>query len=249
MTEKLRKALLTRLGDRSLVPDDTLIGVLTVNGVNKPGQMRRYDKESYAADIVEQLDYTTYLPQLLPLTRGFMTDVLDPVMSVSVPAGVYRVTMRKLLRLTLTQLQQQAELMKLDVLDLDQEGIAALILINMDEKTKLIPALAHALLSKEIAYVYGIRFQIPVRGPDHPSSTIAFKVTPTDMVQSVGLSKEDLLAECENQGIPVNRKENKRQLAIRLVVWWTEHADQVREPFTEGFKGFLLERAKNVGSY
>ncbi len=172
-----------------------------------------------------------------------MKDVLNPVMTASVPTGVYRVTMRKLLRLSMSQLQQQANLMELDVINLDQEGIAVQILINMNDRTELIQPLVHMLLAKEMATVYGIRMEVLLRGQGYPSSAVTFILKPVNMMQSVSLSRDNLLAECENQGITVNRKENKRQLATRLIVWWTAHPEFLRQPFTPAFATFLLETA------
>lgn len=216
--------------------------------VEKPGKLPRSTVEAYTKEILDLIDYSSYLPQEYPLTENFMKDVLDPVMTVAVPTGKYRVTMRKLLRLSLSQLQQQAEKMKLDILDRDQEGIATQILVNMTEETPLIPALTHMLLAKEIAYVYGIRFQIPVRSSAHPSSTVMITVKPWDLENYLDISKTDLLDECQNQGIAVNRQESKRQLAVRLIARWTERPDQLRQPFTANFASFLLETARDVSS-
>lgn len=244
MTEKLVAALKKRVRDESLVPNDTLVDLMKVNGVSKPGKLSRGELVSYTYDVLGLLDYAHYLPQQVPLTNSFMEAVLDPVMTTRVPSNIYRVTMRKLLKLSLSQLQEQATLMKLDALDLDEEGVASLILINMNQDTELILPLARMLLAKEIAYVFGIRMEIPLRGPRHPSSAVTITLKPTDMIQDLELTREDLLEECVNQGISVNKKETQRQLAIRLVVWWSEHPDQLRQPFTPNFASFVMERAK-----
>lgn len=241
---EVKKALWKYISDPGKTPTDTLVNLLSVNAVSKAGKLRRGEQEQLTYEkVIERIDFSVQLPQVVPLTKSFTEDVLDPVTAVVVPTGMYRLTMRKLLRLTLTQLQQQAELQELDVTNLDEEGIASLILINITDETPLIPPLFHMLLSKEIALVYGIRFVIPLRGPSHPSSSVTITVTPTQMTQNLDLTKSHLLQECQNQGIAVNKQENKRQLANRLVVWWTAHPEQIREPFTPNFANFLLESA------
>jgi hypothetical protein len=240
--ENLLKELRKKIHD-SNTPTNTLISLMTANNVDKPGKLSRGQLEDNSMQIVNALEFGRYLPQPYALTSSFVSDVLDPVLTVPGVTGMYRVTMRKLLRLTLSQLQQQAVLMKLDLLDLDEEGIAASIMINLKDDTPLIRPLILILLAKEIAYVYGIRFEVPLRGSRHPSSTVFLVVKPMDMVQNLNLTREDLLAECENQGFAVNRNEDKRQLAIRLVVKWTQNPGQLRQPFTPGFAAFLLERA------
>lgn len=244
MSEKLITALKKRIKDESLVPKDTLATLIALNGVSGAGKLSREELMAYTEGLLDELDYTRYLPQYRVLTNSFVEDVLDPVMTARVPAGVYRVTMRKLLKLSLAQLQEQAALMKLDVLDLDEEGVAAQILINMNTETPLILPLSRMLLSKEIAYVFGIRMEIPLRGPRFPSSATTFVLRPTDMEQDLELTRDDLLEECINQGISVTRKESQRQLAVRLVVWWSEHPGQVRQPFTPNFAEFIMETAK-----
>ncbi len=243
---KLLKALDKRLKDKSLVLDDPLRGFIKANSTTKIDKLSRTDLEAHCRDRVRVIDYTKHLPQSIPLTAKFMEDVIEPVASVLVETGRYRVTMRKLLRLSLIELQQQAELMEIDTTDLDEEGIASLILINLNEESEIGIPLAHMLLAKEIANVYGVRFVIPIRGHAHPSSTVAVTIKPVDMIQYLQLSKKDLFDECQNQGIAVNPHEKKPQLAIRLVAWWNEHPHQLREPFTPNFADFLLERARNV---
>lgn len=242
---KIRKALKKRLTEKTLVPTNTITQLLTVNDIPKAGKMSRGEQELLAGEIIDDLSFERHLPQVHALTSTFFADVVDPVTVVTVPTGVYRVTMRKLLRLPLTLLQQQAELMKLDVLVLDQEGIASAILINMTLDTPLIPQLKRMLLAKEMAFVYGINFEVAVRGPRFPSSMASFVVTPTDMIKSQLLSRNDLILESQNQGITINAAtDNKKQLAERLVAWWSEHPTQLREPFTPGFARFLLETAQ-----
>lgn len=241
---KLKKALRARIVNEDEVPLNTLSDLLIANGIKDTKNMSRREKEQLSAEYVELIDYTTYLPQRIPLTSTFMKDVVDPVTTVAVPTHMYRLTMRKLLRLSLSQLERQAALMKIDTKDLDEIGMAMHIIVYADDKTDLIPELAHALLSKEIAFAFGVKFRVLARGVSHPSSTLDFVVRPIDMMQTQTLSKEDLLAECENQGIAVNRLENKRQLAVRLVSWWAEHPDTVREPLTTNFAKFLVDRAR-----
>lgn len=237
--KKLMVALRKRLKDRSLILDATLTDFLKANSVPKPGKIARSEQETITSEALDLLDYTRYLPQPIPLTLPMMTDLFDPVMSAVVPTGLYRLTMRKLLRLSLSQLQRQAELMKIDSVALDEIGLARSILIHADEKTELIPELAKMLLAKEIAFVFGIKFQILLRGPNRPSAATTVHIRPAEMIKSTLLSDKDLLAECENQGIAVNRRESKRQLAVRLVVWWTAHPTMLREPLTKPFADFL----------
>lgn len=238
--ENLKKALRKRITDKNLVPTETLNDLLTADGIEKAGQLSREIKEQFAINSLDIIDYTTYLPQRIPLTSTFEKDVLDPIMTVSVPTGMYRLTMRKLLRFSMAQLQRQAKLMLIDTHELDEIGIAMLIMRHADEKTLLIPELSHALMVKEIARIFGVKLRILARGTAHPSSTIQIILRPETMIQSLYLTQEDLLNECENQGIPVKRKDNKNRLAVRLVVWWTENPYTVREPFTENFAKFLM---------
>lgn len=250
MSALLSTAIKEQVRDRDLTPDNTLISLLAANGVEKPGKLRRSELEDRSLEIIlEDTDLSGFIPQVKPLTAQILEDVIDPVTSVIVPTGRYRVTMRKLLRLSLTQLQQQAEEMKLDILNLDEEGIASLIIINLNEESEIIEPLAKLLLAKEVATVFGIRFQVPIRGPSHPSSTVSFILRPNDMINSLELTKSDLLEECRNQAVStsINVKEDKKQLATRLVVWWTAHPNEIREPFTENFSRFLLEMAKLRG--
>lgn len=245
--DKLLKALRERLQDESLVLDATLTEFLKVNSIEKPGKLSRSAQEQLTSEALDLIDYKSYLPQTIPLTSTLMTDLLDPVMSVVAPTGVYRLTMRKLLRLTLSQLQRQAAAMEIDPTGLDEVALAVHILVNANQNTELIPELAMMLLAKEMAFVFGIRMQIWIRGPAHPSSTVMLRLLPRDMIQSTLISKDDLLAECENQGVAVNRKENKQQLAIRLVVHWTAHPTQLREPLTARFTTFIVHLLRRSG--
>lgn len=243
---KLLETLKKRIQDDRLTPADTLVGLLSSNGIQKPGKMPRSEQEQIATDALHLLDYTRYLPQRIPLTTPFLEKVLDPVMSVPAATGLYRITIRKLLRLSLAQLQKQAERMDIDFQGLDEKQMATQIMIGATQETELIPELAHMLLAKEMAYVFGVKFQVPVRGSGHPSSTVSFVVRPNDMVTSTLLEKEDYIAELDNQGISYNPKDSTRQLAVKLIVWLSADPKQVREPLTPAFANFLLAKSRQV---
>lgn len=243
---KLKKALLQRVLDQTLVPTETLNDLAKVNGIQKPGKLDRRDKEFFAKECIEAIDYSSYLPQSVALTSTFMKDVLDPLTTVSVPTQLYRLTMRKLLRLTMIQLQKQADLMDIDTQHLDEIGIAINIMAFADHTTKLIPELTRTLLVKEIARNFGIRMRLLNRGESHPSSRVEFVVRSGDLVRTVTLSRDDILAECENQGIPVNRKEEKSVVATRLISWWILHPESVREPLTVKFARYLAEMSRSA---
>lgn len=222
--------------------DSTLITVLAVNGIAEPGKLRRKQQEELTNDlIVQNIDYTTYLPQSIPLTLKFMDEVIDPVTTAAIPTGVYRLTMRKLLRFSYAQLRRQLTLMGLAVEDEDEIGLAKIILQNSNETTPLIPEIARMLLEKELAYAFGVNFRIFTKSSRHPSATLEFNLKPIDLIQSLLLTRDDILAECTNQGLGLNRRENKTQLSVKLIAFWNSHPDQLREPFTDAFVRFLTQ--------
>lgn len=229
----MENALVRLIEDKDLTPESTLVELLAANGIENAGKLSRKDKEALVKEILRNIDYTRYLPQSVALTAKFMSDVLDPVMTATIPTGEYRLTMRKLLRLSYGQLQQQASLMKLDVEDLDEIGMAKAIISNYDKtSTDLTPDLARLLLSKEMAFVYGIIIQIP-------PSFYELNLKPYDIEKSSLVTRDDILSECMNQGVGVNRKESKEQLSLRLIVYWSRNPSQVRQPFTRKFGEFL----------
>lgn len=239
--DRLLTAMRERLEDQSLVPESTLTEFLTVNGIPNAGKIPRDEKVDMVSRALNLINYTSYLPQKITLTSTLLRDVLDPLMTVNVPTGIYRLTMHKLLRLSLNQLQQQAELMNLNIVGLDEIGLARTIIVNATPETELIPEIAKMLLAKEIAFVFGVKLEIALKsGYRHPSSTVSIVLRPSDMERSSILTRADLLAECENQSVPIDRsKDNKAKLALRLVMWITEHHDQFRTPVTPAFAEFI----------
>lgn len=196
------------------------------------------ERVKYIKEMLENEDFSNYLPPKTATVDSFRTEILDPILTCGIPTGIYRLTVSKLLRFSLKNLQKQAEIIEIPVADKDEVQLAVDIVKNIKYDSKLIPEIIYMLLGKEVANVFGVKISIQPF-PERPSYYKIFRIRPYDIIRAEFISKTDIEQECQNQGISLGMFYDSEKLATKLIMYWQANPDKLRLPLTAPFARFF----------
>lgn len=223
---------------------------LAANGVvvkkekdKKSENLTMKEKTASIISILKDDNLASYLPPRVLHTEIFREAVLDKVSTVLVPTNIYRITIRKLLKLPFRELQEQATLLEINVTDKDEIELAKEILANLKEDSPLNDLLKRRLLKTEMAVIVGVDIQV-VRKDKVAGGNI--HLSPQDLMTSGSLlTMKDVENECKNQGIKTSRNDSFLKLSVRLISHFQISANRVRIPLTQPFEEFLLAKLES----
>src|SRR6185437_9151524 len=92
------------------LPDSVINDEIQVNAIPldiKDGKVKdkKKDRKDMIEDILKHDNLGSYIPPTVLHTEIFSEEVIDKLLSIEVPTGLYRLTIRKLLKLPLRDLQ------------------------------------------------------------------------------------------------------------------------------------------------
>lgn len=227
------------------MPDTLINDEIRANGIpldfddNDNVITKKKQRIEMIEDIMREENLASYIPPTVLHIEAFSENVLDKLLTVEVPTGEYRLTIRKLLKLPLRDLQDQATLLEISTVDKDEIELAREIMKVIKPDSPLNHLLKRRLLKNEMTFAFGIEIEL-IKDPSRPNSIEKVYFTPHDLFNSEILTKKDIEDECKNQGIPTSKNDQHLKIAMRLISHFQISPDRVRLPFTEKFEEFLL---------